>query len=113
MFQRIKKLFIKLSSIFGQVNLRKYSMFSANKFNIIGFREMLCGKSNNSRPKFVFFNFPNNPKGYTTSYQQMQSIVNVIVDYTTELKKTVVVIVDEAGYGFFMKTFVKNLYSHF
>ena len=59
--------------VLGQVNIKKYSMFSANKFNIIGFREMLYSRSNISRPNFIFFNFPNNPTGYTPDYEEMHS----------------------------------------
>jgi aspartate/methionine/tyrosine aminotransferase len=72
-----------------------FPFFSGNGFNLKGFEETIS-KSNGK--KIVFFNFPNNPVGYTVSESEAGKITDIIKNRAEKGDK-IVVIVDDAYFG--------------
>ena len=72
-----------------------FPFFSGNGFNLKGFEEAIS-KSNGK--KIVFFNFPNNPVGYTVSESEAGKITDIIKNRAEKGDK-IVVIVDDAYFG--------------
>lgn len=72
-----------------------FPFFSDKSFNLKGFEETI---SKGSGKKIVFFNFPNNPVGYTVSESEAGKIVDIIKSRAEQGDK-IVVIVDDAYFG--------------
>ena len=65
-----------------------FPFFSGNGFNLKGFEETIS-KSNGK--KIVFFNFPNNPVGYTVSESEAGKITDIIKNRAEKGDKIVVI----------------------
>ncbi len=76
--------------------LGTFELFKGNRFNIEGLRSKLEQKGDGT--KIVFFNFPNNPTGYTPSVSEREGIVRAILECAQKGTK-IVVIIDDAYFG--------------
>ena len=76
--------------------LQVYQTFTKNgEFNIDGLDRMLMGKR---QKRVILLNFPNNPTGYTPTFEEEQAICAALLKAAEEGKK-LVVILDDAYFG--------------
>lgn len=76
--------------------IEKYNLFMNERFDLASFEKSLS----NMRPgkKFILFNFPNNPSGYTPAVGEVKRIVSILKNEADKGNKLIVVM-DDAYYG--------------
>lgn len=87
---------------------RKIDLYKEDRFDVSSIKNL---NKNTKSDKLVFiFNFPNNPTGYNPTSDELDNIVDILLD--NYKNKRIVVILDEAGYGFnFINEQSDNLFS--
>lgn len=77
-----------------------YNTFSENGFDLYGFRKKIAGAS--KEKTIIFFNFPNNPTGYTITEKEAKEIIRIIEKEAKKGRK-MLVICDDAYFGLIFK----------
>ena len=85
-----------------------FETFKENKFNVRGLKEKLKGRGK----KILLLNFPNNPTGYTPTYEEVKEIVSAIKE-SADKGNNIVVIVDDAYFGLVYKAgiFTESIFA--
>ncbi|TLX74032.1 aminotransferase class I/II-fold pyridoxal phosphate-dependent enzyme [Labilibacter sediminis] len=77
------------------VKLSKFNLFKDGGFDVEALKASLLAEG---EKKILILNFPNNPTGYTPTFEEMDAITAVIKE-AAEAGKKVVVITDDAYFG--------------
>jgi aspartate/methionine/tyrosine aminotransferase len=83
-----------LTNAYG-AKLVKFNTFKNKGFDVDALKEKLLGEG---EKKIVILNFPNNPTGYTPTFEEMDAIVSVVKE-AAEAGKKVVAVSDDAYFG--------------
>ena len=83
-----------LTNAYG-AKLVKFNTFKNKGFDVDALKEKLLGEG---EKKIVILNFPNNPTGYTPTFEEMDAIVSVVKE-AAEAGKKVVAVTDDAYFG--------------
>jgi len=96
----------------GEVVIKKYNMFQNDLFDIDSLKKCLLKNLSNKKISLLF-NFPNNPTGYTPSQEMANQIADLIYEIAEQNRINFLVLIDEAGYGFFYDDFIcqESLFS--
>jgi len=73
---------------------------ASGKFNLAGFQDAIMSEG---EKKILLLNFPNNPTGYTPSFEESNAIVD-IVRRAAEVGKSILAISDDAYFGLVYKS---------
>ena len=76
--------------------LTKFNLFKDNAFDIEAFKNKLA--EGGIGKKVVILNFPNNPSGYTPTFEETEAILGVIKE-SAEAGNKLVIITDDAYFG--------------
>lgn len=86
---------LTLTNAYGSV-ANKFNLFKNGGFDIEAFRSKLA--EGGIGKKVVILNFPNNPSGYTPTFDETKAIVEVIRE-SAEMGNKLVIITDDAYFG--------------
>ena len=76
--------------------IKSFEFFKDNKMNLQGLKEAILEVSKVQKKIVIIINFPNNPTGYTPTFDEAKEFIDLIREMYSNLKKPIIVIVDDA-----------------
>lgn len=76
--------------------IKSFDFFEDNKINLQGLKDAILEVSKVQEKIVIILNFPNNPTGYTPTFKEGKEIIDLLREIYSSLKKTIIVIVDDA-----------------
>lgn len=97
-WQNYKQIYnIKLEN-----NIYTYNQFEKNNFSLNNFKTSLNKITENKIT--ILLNFPNNPTGYTPTFEELNEITNIVDDFSKQNKnKKIIILCDDAYFGLFFE----------
>ena len=77
-----------------------FKTFDGQVFNTASMSEQIKAQVKKQKKAVLMLNFPNNPSGYCPPEDEMQQIANALIKTTSEVKKPVIVLIDDAYEGY-------------
>jgi aspartate/methionine/tyrosine aminotransferase len=78
-------------------NIQQFRLFNGEAMNIASFREILY-RYGKKRKLIILLNYPNNPTGYTPTFEEAHELADCILE-AAEAGANIVVIIDDAYFG--------------
>jgi len=76
--------------------IKSFDFFKDNKINLQGLKDAILEVSKVQEKIVIIINFPNNPTGYTPTFDEAKELIDLIREMYISLKKPIIVMVDDA-----------------
>ncbi len=76
--------------------IKSFEYFKEQQINVQGLRDAVIEVAKEQEKIVLILNFPNNPTGYVPTQEEVEKILKVLKDTQESLRKTIIVLVDDA-----------------